>query len=576
LNDQLTKRLNEQLTERLDERLNDQLTKRLNEQLTERLKTLDERLTDRLDERLKTYECDALGSCTYKEINSNEINSQLINCSHLLIDDNELQFDNLSFVHKNKDTQNTISTSQTFQSDVKIHFGDVVGIQNDNTGHINRVIGCMFYDEESSDINNDKQLLFYNNDLKMYAEIADSALYLTVENTSSFDKLQLNPSFSNGNKNILIIKLINSYIIAFYINNQIVLQKFSINNTPDKITIINQSKLSYECGDISTFDLVYESTNNLDILILVMYCECNNNINITLFSTIDNLSVGYNKKNISDIPIVGIDKSLKTLLIPGQIVICSYDQYKTFILLSSNASEEFSLGVSYMSPDSIDCADMIYDEKNSIIMSIERTLINSVYIQISDIYGTYLNPISKKIIGRHIVVPLKIRYNYITDNYVLFYVNQNNQICAQLFTFDGETITLGLIYTRKNTNYSFDKLNFERLLHNQLYYLKENELSIEWTSSNKICKCKFDDNFGVQATAYLGLAMHISDNIEVALRGQIFYCQSLCLPVHFVGKRLYLNNAKIQELFPNNLTLIPTGNVFIGTCLSTKTILVGL
>jgi len=66
-----------------------------------------------------------------------------------------------------------------------------------------------------------------------------------------------------------------------------------------------------------------------------------------------------------------------------------------------------------------------------------------------------------------------------------------------------------------------------------------------------------------------------NNEYNVSLKGSIHKLYDVLFPIEFISKKVYLilNN---DNKFPNNLTTISYGNLFIGTVINQNSLLVGL
>lgn len=508
---------------------------------------------------------------------------------------------------KSNGVRRTYHSSETFGVSVDVKMGDVVGIQNDGTGLISKVSGGNWSDEMkiSTDALECSRVSLWDSldvtrDVRLYTreKLVDGnsvlSLFITVFDTNNvvgnMSLILESTGVGNDsaiNRTVSLCKINNgNYVVAFGTYNdmkKVTLKQFKVTYTGDVPKMLVMSELRHEMeSPIETFDLVYEMSGELDILVLTMYNTMSNNIDVAMFSCLPHLQVGYTQKSISSDPIIGNNKTMQSLLLPGLIVVCSYGNTKCFLLLPSTATEQFNTSNTIIDSNSSDCIDMIYDSVNSVILSVERTYTNQAFLQVSDIDGPQINIIRSKQLGRETCVPTGLGYNPDTDNFVLFYADSSmsGQLHAQIFACYGETINLGVVYSRSNPNNLVRALTLsdDTLIpaNGKRVFNRLGALCVEWESGSESSSiANFDDNFGIQATAYIGMAMNDAvsgSTCEVALRGQIFVGGDL--PNSYIGKRLYLNS--LGKTYPDSITTRVHGNVFLGTCLTSNRILVGL
>jgi hypothetical protein len=512
----------------------------------------------------------------------------------------------------------TYCSSEMFTADNRVRPGDIVGVCDN--GNINKVLGGKWDQEvHISNTNSCSSSVLWDSfsntvDLHMYTrsrvmnnpDLSILTMHVTTTlavnnlntslNTTSIDLTSVLVPASNPKAYSSVIVKIgsdNRYVVIYgeYNNMTLVtLKKFRITVDDDKPTIHIESTLEYHTvGVIETFDCVYEDSGSLDILVLVMYSEKLNNMESALFSVSPDsdktLILGYNSAEISIHPIIGSNKTMRAVLIPGQVVICSYANNKTFILLPSEYTDVFNVCDTIMDNDSADCIDIIYDMINAVIITVERTFSDVAFLQVIDIFGTKIDILRSKRLGSNTIIPIGLGYNDRTDNFMLFYADSavSGQIKTQTFTHDGEQIKLNMSYSRGTDSNRYNPEEIDGVTlpnHGKRVWSRTNGIqTICWPSANRdLVICNFNDSYGIQADAFIGIAMGLAqtgDVCEVCYKGQIYY-NEIGLSRGFIGKKLYLNSNKIMEDFPNNLTTNAMGNVFIGTCVAKNRILVGL
>ena len=528
----------------------------------------------------------------------------------LLVDNAEVNASGGILTTKAGDTHRTYQSSETFTvngTDLKL--GDVVGIQNDGSGLITKVSGGKWSNDmkisagDSGDSSrtslwdkfDETHCIRLSTKERVVEDKSILSLSVTVFTNNTVVgsmSLELDSKFSGYKPEPRAVSLCklkdNKYVVGFgdYGSiKKVTLRQFRVTLSGDVPNMVVESEVRHEMEEaVETFDLTYEASGSLDILIMTMYNFASCNLDVALFSAFPHLQAGHVQNSVSADPVIGNNKTLCTQLLPGHVVICSYGNNKCFLLLASSAGEAVSASDIIMDNDSLDCVDILYDSTNSVIMSVERTYTDTAYIQVSDMDGTKLNILRTKRLGRNTCVPLGLGHNPNTDNFVLFYADSvvGGQVHAQVFTHDGEAITFGLVYSRSNVDNLYtspetkDGTNIPAF-GKQVWCRPSGVLTAEWVSGSESSSvANFDDNFGVQATAYIGMAMHnapAGSECEVSMKGQIFTGDPL--PNTYVGKRVYLNNL-INNSYPDNVTTSSHGNVFLGTCVTSNKILVGL
>jgi hypothetical protein len=516
------------------------------------------------------------------------------------------------------DINRTYSSSEMFTTESHVKSGDIVGVCDN--GNINKVSGGNWDQEiHIADTKSGSSSVLWDSfsttiDLQMYTrsrltnnpDLSILTMYVTTTsavnnlntslNTTSIDLTSVLVSTSKPKAYSAVIVKIgsdNRYVVMYgEYNNMtlITLKKFRINVDDGNPIIYVESTLEYHpVGVIETFDCVYEDSGSLDILVLVMYSAKLNNMEGALFSVSPDsekaVILGYKSAEISIHPIIGSNKTMRAVLIPGQVVICSYANNKTFILLPSEYSDVFNVCDTIMDNDSADCIDIIYDTTNAVIITVERTFSDVAFLQVIDIFGTKIDILRSKRLGSNTIIPIGLGYNNRTDAFMLFYADsaESGQIKTQTFTHDGEQIKLNMTYSRRTDSNMYNPEEIDGITlpnHGKRVWSRTNGIqTVCWPSGNRdLGFCNFNDNYGIQANAFIGIAMGIAqanDMCEVCYKGQVYY-NEIELSRGFTGKKLYLNSDKQMEDYPNNLTTSAMGNVFIGTCVTKNRILVGL
>jgi hypothetical protein len=295
---------------------------------------------------------------------------------------------------------------------------------------------------------------------------------------------------------------------------------------------------------------------------------------ITLFSVVDNINAGYTSFSVSNDSIIGNGRTIKVLLLPGQEILISYGNSKCFVLLPSRHTDSISVGDTIIDADSVDCADMIYDGANGVIISAEKTISETCFLQILDIYGTKISILKSKKLGSVTIIPLGLSYNIDTDKFILIYTDSmvNSIVKAQVFNNDGEQILLGLTY---NTMVKYNSDLEVCPIHNVIFKLLKGMFGVAIVS-NGLSLSYFDDDYGVQPNNYIGIIAQIVENkAEVVLKGHVFN-SNILLPSAWAGKKVYLDSNCLYKVYPNNLTINSISNMFVGTVLTVNKILVGI
>ena len=495
--------------------------------------------------------------------------------------------------------------SDVFTTSQEVTTGDVVGILNDNSGRVEKVLGCKWSGLQKLEYTSsvvhcwDGNLHLYTCETLQLTEtvnkISNSVLLINVEYKGNTAKLELEADFEQTNSsfkhyNVSCVKINDNpkrYVVAYNLygsSNCVKLKKIKIDIIKDTPVITVESTHTYTASEeVETFDMVYENTGSIDILVLILYSAVLNNFEGVLFkvepSNANAIEKGYVETSFCSDLIVGSNKTCRVVLLPGQIAVCSYANYKTFILLPSSYDVAFNTGDVIMDNDSSDCVDMIYDSINAVIISVERTISDTAFLQVYDIFGTKIEQLRSKKISNNTVIPIGLGYD-LSNNYVLIYADNlsNGRVSALLFNHNGEYIELGLMFPFDNPEYRYEaSISNDIYLPTtgrSVYYAGNNKYYISWANSIVV----FDVCYGIQPNAYIGFANNdaqAGDLLGVTLKGQI-YSSNLNLLHSYIGKKLYLNIVNLDRTYPSNLTIDKPGNVFVGTCLTQNKILVGL
>jgi hypothetical protein len=212
---------------------------------------------------------------------------------------------------------------------------------------------------------------------------------------------------------------------------------------------------------------------------------------------------------------------------------------------------------------------MLYDEINEILITLEKAVNDSCYLQTMEIIGTSLKKQQIKKISNENINPIKIAYNENIDSYVLYY-NVNNLQYIQHFDFTDDKIKLGLRYCLNNLN-NLNNLNSTKL--EQLIYPSINSNYL-FNVDNVIYE--FIDNYPVNPLGYLGMAVNNANKEEicqVTIKGHIHKLNNP-LSNNYLGKKIYLQDPSKQ--FPNSISLFSNNGIFIGTVINKNSILIGL
>ena len=328
--------------------------------------------------------------------------------------------------------------------------------------------------------------------------------------------------------------------------------------------------------NIIAYDSAYDSTT--DTLICVAYVP--NNMNFTtvlvLANAGNNLPLGVAggtvDVGVSTDMIMNSNKQLHVVSLPGQVVIVSYGNYKTsFITMSYNAP--ITKGDTIIDYDSFDCVDMHFDVNENMLICLEKTITPSCFLQAIDVLGTKMQRVASKNFKNQTMDPFGIAYNDVSGNYTMLYGNPLS-MCFNIFTFDGDEFTVGMQY-RTSSVYS-EPYNFRK--GKALCSLANRYLLGICANGNDygVEVVRFEDGYGSYPSAFVGMAVNnatVGSVVYVVPRGSV-YNTGVPMGSSWLGKKLYLSN--YEGSFPDNLSIVSANNSFIGTCLGTNRILLGM
>jgi hypothetical protein len=330
---------------------------------------------------------------------------------------------------------------------------------------------------------------------------------------------------------------------------------------------------------IEACSLEYENSLGLDILVLVTH-DCAGALGCGLFKANGGngtpMTPGYAIAKLCTDRTCDQGKSLKTVLLPAQTIVCSYGNYKVLIMLSDSETKPFEVGVGTFDNDSVECVDLLYDPAFAVIMSLEQTIGDSAIIRVFDTEGVRFKRITSKKVSMLTAIPVGMAYNTGRDQFLLVFADDNTDgtLNAQIFTYDGEKVTLGPSYGETSLRYR--QSAGARVKGQRVARIGDKFVVNVMTAGGDFACIYFDDASGIPLRAYVGFSCGPSPAggaVEVAIKGQVFVCPQ-ALEEKWVGRRVYARGVKGK--FRDRLSLSPLGNVFVGTCLSPTRIQVGL
>jgi hypothetical protein len=313
------------------------------------------------------------------------------------------------------------------------------------------------------------------------------------------------------------------------------------------------------------------------MIVIASYVSNSQNFAVVLlgFNELDRLQIGTVQVGISTISMVDDNKQIHLVLIPGGACVLSYGICKLVFIVSSYQGS-ITAGENYLDYESIDCVDMLYDQNNGVIMSLEKTISGSCYIQTLDVLGLSIQKQSSRGFKNSTMEPLGITYLSQLDSFVVVYANttaDTSNIYVQHFDFDGNDIKLGLRYLDDSSPDNFIKR--ERYV----FEVPGTKLCMYGSQSDIISV--FEDGYNGNPAAFLGFAMNSvvleeykDPTCQVMIKGHIYTNEIDKLPLTFVGKKVYLTDG--NKKYPNNLSTNGQHGIFVGTCLDVNRIIIGL
>ena len=291
--------------------------------------------------------------------------------------------------------------------------------------------------------------------------------------------------------------VINGKLIASNVIKYKTLHDYIVYSTIEGIHITNNTVEQFIPGEYEDFNLEYDESIEVLILLLI-----SNVVSIQLLS--NTLQLGYK----STIYGVQSNKKASISLIPGQVIAIACNNYKFFILLPSIYTGAFSVSDLYIDNNCINCIDLHYDISNGIIITVDETVTHNC-CQLFDIVGMQLKPIYCKKLNISTATHLTCDVN---DNYLLYY--------------DGGVI---------------------------IFRLVDNSISLYMICLGNgvftICNAQPSDFIGIVQACE-------SDMCYVCLKGSICYIE---MPNEFIGRKIYFsNNCSYGVNFINQSLLIGT------------------
>ena len=332
----------------------------------------------------------------------------------------------------------------------------------------------------------------------------------------------------------------------------------------------------------SNMDLVFSEVfgnmtclydTNYDCIIVGAHSPSSQNLMVALISggkNSTNLQIGTIDSSVVHMSVVESDKQMYIVAVPGGSYVLSYGAMKVVFVISDYKAA-ITAGETFLDYESIDCAGMIYDQKNGVILSLEKTISSSGYIQILDVLGMSIQKLGSKTFRSMSLEFLGIAYNELSDMYAVLYSDNNdNSVYLQLFEYDSTNVSLGLRY--KNNIKPFTKPEHGKR-GNYVHEIPTTAKLLYGFDNDVLVSAELGKN-GYPA-GYVGVANNktlANELCSVTIKGHIYTGSTL--PSSWLGKKIYLEDP--TKNYPTGFTINPNNSVFIGTCLDSNKILLGL
>lgn len=331
--------------------------------------------------------------------------------------------------------------------------------------------------------------------------------------------------------------------------------------------------LDVEIGVVCN-SMTAEYDHNNDCLVIVCHSNTTQNFAVVLISVgrEDNtLELGTIETNLSSLAVADINKQIHLVLIPGGTCIVSYGIMKMVFIISSYQGS-ITPGDSFMDYESVDCAGMFYDTNNGVVMTLEKTVSGSCYLQILDVLGIAIQKLTSKGFNNANIEPLGIAYNSLVGSYAILYATgpADVPVYIQTFDFDGEIITFGLRY--QDTTSTYEPTNSTKHEKN-LFEIPGTKMFVYGYDPNVLSV--FEAGYHGYPSGYLGIASDdavANQQCNIVVKGHIY--KGAMLPQSWLGKKLYITDP--TKDYPECLSIQPQHGVFLGTCLDSTRVLLGL
>jgi hypothetical protein len=245
---------------------------------------------------------------------------------------------------------------------------------------------------------------------------------------------------------------------------------------------------------------------------------------------------------------------LHLLAVPGGSLVVAMGYIRFVILMSAGYIRSGDPVIDY---NSMECIDALYDQSSGVVMTMEKTISDSCYVQAWDISGLNLQKLaSASFVGS--MTPIGISTNDVSWA-ALYAIDDTAYV--HLFEFDGSELTIGLRYScagSKSPSSLFPVLGTNKFI----FYM--NELT------------SFITNYQGIPSGYIGVATESAkegDMCAVTIKGHIYY-NKIKMPSGWIGKKLYITET--DKLYPYYMSITRANGIFMGTCLDQYRIILGL
>lgn len=313
---------------------------------------------------------------------------------------------------------------------------------------------------------------------------------------------------------------------------------------------------------------------NTDFLVIVAHSEESQNFVITLVSIgreFGEMKLGTVETSVCNTSIADTNKQIHLVMIPGGTCIISYGIIKLVFIVSSYQGA-ITTGECYMDYETMDCAGMYYDNNHGVVITLEKTVSGSCYIQVLDVIGITVHKLSSKSFKNANIEPLGISYNSTADVYAMSYATGPTgvPVYIQPFEFDGDQIKLGIRYQDGTCLYEPAGIVKHE---NYLFEIPGTKLFLHCYDPNVIST--FEIGYNGNPAGYIGIATNDAKTghyCSVVIKGHI-YAGSV-LPFSWLGKKIYITDP--SKNYPECLSTNSQNSVFLGTCVDNNKILLGL